>query len=102
MISRIKWEGVVMSGVVINTAPLSPVGLLRAIIGCCAALSSHCRLMTTAASPKTMRENATQLCEFNPEYRARQRESFVIMTGSAPSRIPTNDDKAKRQVAAAT
>lgn len=56
-----------MSGIVINTAPFSPVGLLRAIIGCCAALFGHCRLMTTDASPKIMWENATQLCEFNLE-----------------------------------
>ncbi len=45
-----------------------------------------------------MRENAAQFCEFNLEYSVRQRESCVIITGSAPDRILTTADRAQEQV----
>ena len=43
-------------------------------------------------------ENAAQFCEFNLEWPVRQRESFVISTGTAPDRIWTTGDSAPGQV----
>jgi hypothetical protein len=37
MISRIKWEGIIMSGVVISTAPFSRVALLSDVARHCPA-----------------------------------------------------------------